>query len=78
MPVFDFNAMTSQEQSPECTYTTFQSNESRPSPQKPILILENKKRNWEHHSIGFFMNPNKRSAFEFEDKEKKCRKAQIS
>ncbi len=71
MPVFDFNNMTMQGQDPECTYTTFQSNESEPSPQKPILVLNNEKRNWEHHSIGFFMNPNKRSGFEFEGKEKK-------
>lgn len=70
MPVFDFNNMTTSGQSPECTYTTFQSNESSPTPESPILILDNKLRNWEHHSIGFFMNPNKRSAFEFEDQEK--------
>ena len=70
MPVFDFNNMTTSGQNPECTYTTFQSNESNPTPEKPILILDNREKNWEHHSIGFFMNPNKRSAFEFEDKEK--------
>ena len=70
MPVFDFNNMTTSGQNPECTYTTFQSNETNPTPEKPILILDNQEKNWEHHSIGFFMNPNKRSAFEFEDKEK--------
>ena len=70
MPVFDFNNMTTSGQNPECTYTTFQSYETNPTPERPILILDNQEKNWGHHSIGFFMNPNKRSAFEFEAQEK--------
>ncbi len=70
MPVFDFNNMSATGQVSECTYTTFQSNESEPTPRKPILVLDNKEQDWEHHLVGFFMNPNKRSAFEFEMGEK--------
>ena len=39
MPVFDFSAAPEDSKQPECTYTTFQSNEETATPEKPIMIL---------------------------------------
>ena len=66
MPVFDFSAAPEDSKQPECTYTTFQSNEETATPEKPILILDNAKRQWQHHSCGMFTNPVKRTSFEFQ------------
>ena len=68
MPVFDFSdtPVTNSEEF-VCTYTTFQSNERTASPEKPILILDNKNRKWNHHSLGIFSNQSKRTVFEFEE-----------
>ena len=64
MPVFDFsNASNPNKEQAECTYTTFQSNEPEATPDKPILILENQKKKWAHHSNGFFTNPNQKNIF---------------
>ena len=38
-----------------------------PTPEKPILLLDNQKCKWKHHSCGVFTNPVKRSSFEFEE-----------
>ena len=38
-----------------------------PTPEKPILLLDNQKCQWKHHSCGVFTNPVKRSSFEFEE-----------
>ena len=54
MPVFDFSNTTTEKKDPECTYTVFRSNETNPSPQKPILVLDNTSRRWKHHSCGVF------------------------
>lgn len=68
MPVFDFTASSSDNKSPaECTYTVFYSSEASPSPEKPILVLDNSSKRWKHHSCGIFTNPVKRTAFEFEE-----------
>ena len=32
-----------------------------------MLVLDNKKRQWKHHSSGFFSNPAKQTTFEFEE-----------
>lgn len=66
MPVFDFSSSpkgTTVET--ECTYTVFRSSEETTSPEKPIMVLDNSKRKWDHHSIGSFNNPSKRTSFEF-------------
>ncbi len=65
MPVFDFNSTPDKTTGPVCTYTTFQSSESESTPEKPILILDNKVMQWNHHEIGTFTNPIKRTSFEF-------------
>ena len=67
MPVFDFNNSTDNKNPAECTYTIFRSNESEPSAEKPILVLDNHIRKWKHHSCGIFTNPVKRTTFEFQE-----------
>lgn len=70
MPVFDFSSTPSDHKGPaECTYTIFHSSEDTPSPEKPILVLDNAQRAWKHHSCGIFTNPSKRTAFEFEEED---------
>ena len=69
MPVFDFSNTPDDKNFAECTYTTFLSNNNEPSPEKPILILDNKSRKWSHHSNGMFTNPVKRTTFEFNEAE---------
>ncbi len=69
MPVFDFSDAPDAKNPSECTYTTFQSSEPEASPEKPILVLDNKKRKWQHHSCGMFTNPVKRTTFEFQEKD---------
>lgn len=69
MPVFDFSDTPDPKHQAECTYTTFRSNESTASPEKPILLLDNRKRRWQHHSCGLFTNPVKRASFEFDEKD---------
>ena len=70
MPVFDFTN-TPNENSEEfvCTYTTFHSNERTATPEKPILVLDNSERKWEHYSCGFFTNQSRKTAFEFKEKD---------
>lgn len=60
MPVFDFNNTPEPDVVPECTYTTFASGENVSSADKPLLVLDNSKKNWKHHSCGTFTNQNKR------------------
>ena len=55
MPVFDFsNDTTGKQEEAVCTYTTFSSNEDHATIKCPILILSNKRKDWAHHSCGFF------------------------
>ena len=70
MPVFDFtNTPDSSNEEFVCTYTTFHSNERTATPEKPILVLDNSERKWEHHSCGFFTNQSRKTAFEFKEKD---------
>ena len=72
MPVFDFNsAPTEAAKGPECTYKTYRTSAPEASPEQPILLLSNQKRQWKHHSCGVFTNPNKRTAFEFKEEDGK-------
>lgn len=66
MPVFDFNGSAAEKKEVECTYTTFASNENKATIEHPILILDNTAKKWGHHSTGFFTNPNKKTAFDFD------------
>ena len=68
MPVFDFNSVPDEEKkNAVCTYETFMSNEESATPEKPILIIDNKNKQWSHHSYGMFTNPIKRTTFEFNE-----------
>ena len=70
MPVFDFSsAATEKTEDSVCTYTTFVSNENTTSPEQPILVLSNDTRQWKHHSCGVFSNPEKKTAFEFQEED---------
>ena len=69
MPVFDFNNTPDKDKPLTCTYTTFRSDESTATPERPMLVLDNKKRQWKHHSSGFFSNPVKQTTFEFEEED---------
>ena len=69
MPVFDFSETTVKTEDFVCTYTTFASNERVATPERPILVLDNKRRQWNHYSNGVFMNPNKQTAFEFKEED---------
>ena len=69
MPVFDFSNTPKEKNTAECTYTVFRSNEKTMSPEKPVLVLDNSQRKWNHHSIGMFTNQLKRSAFEFKEED---------
>ena len=63
MPVFDFSSTPENEkkQDPICTYTTFRSNEGSASAEKPILILDNSSKKWNHHAVGVFGNQDRKS-----------------
>ena len=67
MPVFDFKNEPADKNQSVCTYTTFRSNESEPSPENPIMLIANTQRQWKHHSNGVFTNPVKRTTFEFKE-----------
>ena len=69
MPVFDFTNAPEDKKQAECTYEVFRSNEKVPTAERPILLLENKKRAWKHHSCGVFTNPSKRTSFEFQEED---------
>lgn len=69
MPVFDFSHAADDKNPSECTYTTFRSGETTASAEKPILLLDNRRREWKHHSCGIFTNPVKRTAFEFNEED---------
>lgn len=64
MPVFDFTNTPGDRKETVCTYTTFQSGEREMTPEKPVLILDNRQKKWKHHSCGVFTNPVRRTAFE--------------
>ncbi len=69
MPVFDFSNTPEPGVQSECTYTVFYTDKGNPSPEHPILVLDNKKRSWRHHSHGIFTNPIKRTSFEFQEED---------
>lgn len=68
MPVFDFNN-TPEGEKAICTYETFKSNENKPSANKPIMLLDNSIKQWDHHSLGTFTNPVKKTTFEFDSED---------
>ena len=63
--VFDFNAMPETDQGPVCTWEVLRTGGSEASAESPILVLDNRAREWAHHSDGSFVNPVRRTAFTF-------------
>ena len=43
MPVFDFNNTPDKDKPLTCTYTTFRSDESTATSERPLLVLDNQK-----------------------------------
>ena len=67
MPVFDFSAPPADSGEKNiCTYTVAYSDAAEASPESPIMILDNSRRQWDHHSAGVFTNPEFRTSFEFD------------
>lgn len=66
MLVYDANSSSGKDAGFECTYTTFKSDNSVTSPDNPILILDNKEKQWDENSFGLFTNPYKKTAFDFQ------------
>ena len=78
MPVFDFSdgSYNTDKKEAVCTYTVFYSDEEKATPEKPIMVIDNRFRQWQHHSLGIFTNPSVRTAFEF-DQERGAKSADI-
>ena len=66
MPVFDFANDEKTDGQAIKTYTTFRSNETKATSQKPILVLKDSKGLLIHHVNGCFTNPSVRTSFEAE------------
>ena len=69
MPVFDFKHTPDEKKAQECTYTSFRSDETEATAEKPMLVLDNSNRKWKHHSCGVFTNPIKKTSFEFDEED---------
>lgn len=69
MQVFDFKDTPVEGQEAVCTYETFKSWETVATAETPIMIIDNKAGVLKHHSNGMFINPIKRTAFEYHDGE---------
>jgi len=78
MPVFDFSGASASKAEAKCTYTTFHSSHTKPSPEQPIMVLDNKERQWKHHSCGVFTNPVNRTAFDFKEEGLKGKKYNVN
>ncbi len=59
MRVFDFSNQTEEKVNPECTYTTFRSNEEVSTPEHPIFVLDNKEKEHAHHFRWIFYKSDK-------------------
>lgn len=71
MPVFDFKDKPDATAPAICTYTIFDSNESEADATHPILVLDNSANAFKHHTDGMFINPIKRTSFEFQNETEK-------
>lgn len=67
MAVFEFNDTRTNKDVSEVTYTVFKSNLNYADKDHPIIVLNNAKGNWPHHSSGMFSSPLKGSTFEFNE-----------
>ena len=65
MPVFDFKDEPLDKSKAVCTYKTYKSYANEGSKEAPIMVIEDKEGVLKHHSNGMFINPIKRTAFEY-------------
>ena len=61
----EFNDIKKDNKSEVVTYEVFDSDSRSADYNNPILIIDNNKRQWAHHSNGMFQSPLKGSGFEF-------------
>lgn len=71
MPVFDFKDEPLDKAAAVCTYTSFQSYENETSKEHPIMVLKAPEGALKHHSNGMFINPIKRTSFEYHNENEK-------
>ncbi|MCR4650507.1 MAG: AAA family ATPase [Lachnospiraceae bacterium] len=71
MPVFDFKDKPDPNNEAVCTYTTYDSSENIPDADHPLMIIDKTNVTLKHHSNGMFINPIKRTAFEFHSEDSK-------
>ena len=70
MPVFDFSgASASKAEAKVHLHNISQQPYEAIAPEQPIMVLDNKERQWKHHSCGVFTNPVNRTAFEFKEED---------
>lgn len=65
MPVFDFKEPKGDKSQAVCTYTTYKSFENVASKEHPMMVIDDKDGVLKHHSNGMFINPIKRTSFEY-------------
>lgn len=65
MPVFDFSDKPDSKNEAVCTYVTYKSSANEATAEKPIMIIDNSDGLLSHHTNGMFINPIKRTAFEY-------------
>ena len=71
MPVFDFSDKPDSAVNSVCTYTTFSSSARENDIEHPIMIIDNSNGELKHHTGGMFINPIKRTAFEYQNEQTK-------
>ena len=71
MPVFDFSDKPDSAVNSVCTYTTFSSSARENDIDHPIMIIDNSKGELKHHTGGMFINPIKRTSFEYQNEQGK-------
>lgn len=69
MPVFDFKDSGESKKASICTYTLFRTASSEASEANPIMVLANNDKKLKHHTAGLFVNPIKRTCFDYSDDE---------
>lgn len=71
MPVFDFSDKPDSKNEAVCTYKTFNSSLNKATAENPIMVISNPDGILKHHTNGMFINPIKRTAFEYHGESEK-------
>lgn len=73
MPVFDFTDKPDPSNQAVCTYETFRSSLNVATAEHPIMVIADTNDVLKHHSSGMFINPIKRTSFEYQENGEKIR-----